>query len=50
MPACFATGEAAGLAARLAATSCGGAAREVDAGLLREKLLAQGAFIDNGRA
>ncbi len=45
MPGAMATGEAAGLAAQMAAAS-GGAVREVDVEQLRDKLLAQGAFID----
>jgi hypothetical protein len=45
MPGVFATGEAAGLAAALAAEGSG-AVRDVDVPALQAKLLAQGAFID----
>jgi hypothetical protein len=46
MPAAFATGEAAGLAAAMAARGCGGAVREVDVRRLQDGLIRQGAFID----
>ncbi len=45
MPGAFATGEAAGLAAKMAAAS-DGAVRDVDVPALQKSLLAQGAFID----
>jgi hypothetical protein len=46
MPACFATGEAAGLAAAMAARSGNGIIRDVDVRQLQDGLLRQGAFID----
>ncbi|HOX06816.1 MAG TPA: FAD-dependent oxidoreductase [Planctomycetota bacterium] len=50
MPACFATGEAAGLAAAMAARSKSGV-REVDVRKLQDRLVRRGAFIDlAGRA
>jgi hypothetical protein len=45
MPGCFATGEAAGLAAQMASSSSRGV-REVDVAALRSELVARGAFID----
>jgi len=45
MPCCFATGQAAGVAARLAARG-NGAVREVDIRKLQQGLLEQGAFLD----
>ena len=45
MPCCFATGQAAGLAAALAARG-NGAVREVDIRKLQKGLLEQGAFLD----
>lgn len=48
MPACFATGEAAGLAAALAARGSG-CVRDVDVRKLQQHLLRQGAYIDLGR-
>ena len=45
MPACFATGEAAGLAASMAARG-NGIVRDVDVVRLRKRLAEQGAFID----
>jgi hypothetical protein len=45
MPACFATGEAAGLAAAMAARKKSGV-REVDVRKLQDRLVRRGAFID----
>jgi len=45
MPAAFATGEAAGLAAAMAAKT-GGAVREINVRRLQDRLIRQGAFID----
>ncbi len=45
MPACFATGEAAGLAAAMAARG-DGAVRNVDVRRLQDGLVAQGAYVD----
>ena len=45
MPACFATGQAAGVAARLA-LKCGGKVRDVAPARLQAVLLKQGAYID----
>lgn len=47
MPACFATGEAAGLAAAVAGGK-GGDVREVNVRRLQDRLIRQGAFIDLG--
>jgi len=47
MPFCFAMGEAAGLAAATAAGETGGDVRAVDIPRLRERLRAQGAWLDD---
>lgn len=45
MPACFITGQAAGVAASMAAKKPGGAVREIDTTRLRETLTGQGAYL-----
>lgn len=45
MPACFVTGQAAGVAAGLAAANSHGAVRQIDTRRLKEILIAQGAWI-----
>lgn len=45
MPGCFVTGQAAGVAAAMAARKTGGAVRDIDTGELRETLTGQGAYL-----